>query len=103
MNVETILFKFPIGEILERFKPLIADVVAKEFEKHKLTLNAGPDDLLTRKEVTKLLGLSLPTITRYTKTGLLKGYRIGMHIRYKRKEVLEALQQISAFKNLRSS
>jgi len=51
-------------------------------------------ELITRKQVAKLLGVSLPTINSYTKTGKIKGYRIGNRIRYKRNEIENSLLQI---------
>ena len=52
--------------------------------------------LLTRKEVAKMLNISLPTLWAWTNKGILISYRIGNKIRYKENEVLEALQCINA-------
>lgn len=52
--------------------------------------------LLTRKEVAKMLDISLPTLWAWTNKGILISYRIGNKIRYKENEVLEALQCINA-------
>ena len=55
--------------------------------------------LLTRKEVAKLLKISLVTVHTWTKQGILKPYRIGNQVRYKETEVLQALTNASP-KNL---
>lgn len=47
--------------------------------------------LLTRAETARILQISLPTLHVYTKRGLIKSYRIGTKIRYKFKEIEEAL------------
>jgi excisionase family DNA binding protein len=52
--------------------------------------------LLTRKEVAKLLDISLPTLWAWTNKNILISYRIGNKIRYKENEVLEALQCINS-------
>ena len=52
--------------------------------------------LLTRKEVAKMLDISLPTLWAWTNKGILISYRIGNKIRYKENEILEALQCINA-------
>lgn len=52
--------------------------------------------LLTRKEVSKLLDVSLPTLWAWTNKGILVSYRIGNKIRYKQNEVLQALQRINS-------
>ena len=51
--------------------------------------------LLTRKEVAELLNISLPTLWAWTNKDLLQAYRIGNKIRYKKSEVLNALQRIN--------
>lgn len=56
-------------------------------------------DLISRKEVSKLLKLSLPTLHEYTKMGLLQSYRIGNRVLYKRKEVEQSLNQVMFQKN----
>ena len=56
----------------------------------------GKPILLTRKEVAKMLNISLPTLWAWTNKGILISYRIGNKIRYKENEVLEALQCINA-------
>ena len=43
-------------------------------------------DLLTKKEVCKLLQISLPTLNRYTKQGLTY-YKHGYFVRFKKKDV----------------
>ena len=51
--------------------------------------------LLTRKDVAKLLKISLVTVHTWTKQGILKPYRIGNQVRYKETEVLQALTNAS--------
>jgi excisionase family DNA binding protein len=52
------------------------------------------EELLTRKEVAQLLGITLPTLREWTKRGDVPGYYIGSRIRYKRSEVINSLAQI---------
>lgn len=51
-------------------------------------------ELITRKQAATLLSVSLPTVNDWTKTGKIKGYRIGSRIRYKRNEIENSLLQI---------
>jgi excisionase family DNA binding protein len=53
-----------------------------------------PTEFITRKQAANLLRVSLPTILDWTKTGKIKGYRIGSRIRYKRNEIENSLLQI---------
>lgn len=61
---------------------------------------ANPDNegYATRVEVAKLLRVSLPTLNEYTKSNLVKAYRIGNRVLYKRKEVEAVLTEISTAK-----
>lgn len=56
------------------------------------------EELLTRKQTAKLLGITLPTLRKYTCDGLIPGYRIGTRVRYKRSEVIGALQAMQVRK-----
>lgn len=62
-----------------------------------LNTNATPPkedtELLTRKKVAELLGITLPTLHNWTKKGVLKSYRLGTRLRYKKSEVMEALRK----------
>jgi excisionase family DNA binding protein len=72
------------NEILDRITPILQGV-------NKPTPNT---ELLTRKEASKLLGVSLPTLLDWTKTGKVTGYRIASRVRYKRSELENSLSQI---------
>lgn len=47
-----------------------------------------PEDFLTVKQLSKLLGVSLVTIHKWKKDGKLKFHRFGTRIRFKRNEIL---------------
>lgn len=71
-------------EILDRITPILQSVN-----------NSTPTtELLTRKEASKLLGVSLPTLLDWTNTGKIIGYRIASRVRYKRSELENSLAQI---------
>ena len=56
------------------------------------------DVLLTRAETSKMLSVSLVTLWDWTRKDLVPAYRIGNKVRYKKSEVLSALQQMNQFK-----
>ncbi len=58
------------------------------------------DRLITRKEVCQLLQISLVTVHNWTKKGILNPYRIGNKLRFKKSEVLEALQSVNSKDNI---
>ena len=55
-------------------------------------------DYLSRKEVAKLLKITLPTLHDWTKVGILKSYKIGTRVLYKENEVKETLEKVPSFK-----
>lgn len=81
----------------EDFKQLISDAVEEKFIKYQPQA-IKDKKYLTRKEVKELLKISLPTLNEYTKTGKLKGYRIGGRILYRTDEIQESLQAIETLK-----
>jgi excisionase family DNA binding protein len=55
----------------------------------------------TRKATAKKLGISLPTLNEYTKTGIIPAYRIGSRVRYKSNEIEKALLKVQSVKGRR--
>ena len=51
------------------------------------------DEFLTRKEVSELLGVSLVTLHKWDKKGILKPSRIGRRVRYLKSDVLNSLNK----------
>lgn len=81
----------------QQLKESILSDVRKELK--EIVLNFQPQKLpeyLTRKEVAKILKVSLVTLSDWNKKGVLKPYRLGNLIRYKRAEIDQALKIIYA-------
>lgn len=55
------------------------------------------DQLLTREETAKMLSVSLVTLWKFTKDDIIPAYRIGNRVRYKKGEVLQAMQKMNRF------
>lgn len=75
----------------------IEKIVERVFDKKLKSLSTPKEKelkLLTRKDTAKLLRISLPTLHDWTKTGIVKAYRIGNRVLYKLEEVKEALLKI---------
>ena len=53
--------------------------------------------LLTREETSKMLSVSLVTLWDWTRKDIIPAYRIGNKVRYKKHEVLQALQKMNKF------
>lgn len=57
------------------------------------------EKLLTREEVAEILSISLVTLWKYTKQSIIPAYRIGTKVRYKRKDVISALELMNNANN----
>ena len=90
------LFFSPISR--DELKQDVSEIVKKEVQNLLIVLQEtkhhSPSNYLTRKETAKRLGISLPTLNDWTKTGKIAGYRIASRIRYKEDELEAALTQI---------
>ena len=63
---------------------------------HTLQTNDN-DVLLTREETSNLLSVSLVTLWDWTRKDIIPAYRIGNKVRYKKSEILNALQKMNKF------
>ena len=57
---------------------------------------------LTRKETAQKLGISLVTLHKWTKNGIIKGHKINTRVRFKSEEVDKALKEIESLKYRRN-
>ena len=58
---------------------------------------------LTRKEVAEKLRITLVTVDKYTKAGIIKAYRIGGQIRYKAAEIDKSFEVVKTAKYKREA
>lgn len=77
---------------LKEAKAVIRDCINECLQENKP--NVPSPDLpryLTRKEVAKILGLSLPTLDRYNSLGLIQSKRIGNRVLFSDEDIQKAL------------
>jgi excisionase family DNA binding protein len=82
----------------EELKSMIDDSVIQAYQRMKSWEEAKKESLLSRQEAASLIGVSLPTLSEYTKTGKVKGYRLGGRIKYKKSELLVAMTAVEPLK-----
>jgi excisionase family DNA binding protein len=51
--------------------------------------NPQEDDFLTAKQTSKLLGVSIVSLHKWKKSGLIKYHRFGSRIRFRKSEILQ--------------
>lgn len=73
---------------IEELEDTIRKVITDSLRENQFSNSSVYDaDYLTRIETAKLLRVTLPTLSDWTKRGILNSYRMGSRIRYKRSEV----------------
>jgi excisionase family DNA binding protein len=78
-------------------KTLILDVLKENQSlmqsKEELSLNAKetPKKFYSRKETAEILGITLATLHKYTKDGVIDSHRIGSRVLYKYQDIESAL------------
>ena len=83
---------FPVS--LDELQELIESCVQKALEKHS---NNGVDldTIMDSAEICQEFGISLPTLIKYRKEGLIPFFNIGNRVRFKRRDLIGALGKIS--------
>lgn len=83
-----------IGQLLDS----IADKVAERV----LSALSGPNDkeprYYSRKETARILSMTLPTLARITKDGLITAKKVGNRILYEAEAIDEAVKERKTFK-----
>lgn len=88
-NQNLLLSSIPLNELIT----VISDTVKIEFEKQTHQTLKPETEFLSRKETSRILGISLVTLNDWSKRGLIPSYRISSRIRYKRAEVVESMSK----------
>jgi excisionase family DNA binding protein len=84
-NTQDLQFTLPIEKLTEAILEFIKPHLVREVVEVKQN-----DDYITRKEAATQLNLTLPTLSQYTKKGLLTSYKIGARVLYKKSEIESA-------------
>jgi excisionase family DNA binding protein len=85
---------------VDELKNLLSEVVRAELLNH-IPAPAEPfadfPELLTRRQTAQLLGVSLASLDNWTASGRLRKHRIGVSVRFRKSEVLNALSSLQKF------
>ena len=87
------------------FRALLSECVSETVKKEIASFINSPEppkQILTRQEAADFYNISLPTLHDYTKRNVVKAYRLGYKVRYKRQDLLDALNIIKVSGNAKS-
>ena len=71
------------------------ELIKEAISESKKLVREEPEEYLTREEASKILKVSLPTLWHWNNKGILKPYRLGNKIRYKKSELESCLIEIN--------
>jgi len=78
---------------MKDFKFMIGEVVREQLE--TLIPKKQPDTYyLSRAEAAAKLRITLSTLDKYSKAGIVQSYRVGGRIRYKSNEIEKSLSEV---------
>ncbi len=95
MGRTTLIENISTDELIESIRLVVKQEVAN------LQLQKSIPRYYTRKEVSDLLKITLPTLFEYTRAGKIKGNRIGNRVLYSEDEVMRAVKDIATIKYIR--
>ena len=96
---EQIFFSIP----LESFKDVIKATVFEALNSNqKIEEQDTKDKFLTRQETAKLLHISLTTLDTYTRLDLIKRYKVGNRVLYKKSDINDSLLEKISFIKFKS-
>lgn len=76
-----------------RFKNQIVGEISKKIADLEKRLPPAKSEWISRKQASVYLGVSLVTISDWTKRDILKAYRIGNRVRFKLSEIEDVLNR----------
>jgi excisionase family DNA binding protein len=82
------------GIITDAVSKTVSQAVSEEFNKRGIKEEKAYE-YLTRQEVAKKLGVTLPTLWDWTKKGKIQGAHIGSRVRYRASDVEAALKNMT--------
>ncbi|WP_438711438.1 helix-turn-helix domain-containing protein [Aquimarina muelleri] len=74
-----------VNQLEERFKIALGSIRAENTK-------SDSEELLTREQTAKLLSVSLPTLNKWSKLGILNSYHMGNRVYYKKQEIISTLE-----------
>ena len=89
---QLILSPITIGELKTVISETVANEVNRILAMHEK--KEAADDLLTRSETAKILGVSLVTLHMWVRDGKLPAYKINTRVRFKRDDITKFIYDV---------
>lgn len=85
-----------VGLSVQELEEIIRNVIKELLPDNSKNSNTAETniELVTRHEASKLINVSLPTLTKYVKQGIIPAHRIGNRVLFKKDEILYSLKNV---------
>ena len=100
MHNTVLTINIPLESLFIELEEKIEAAICKAIKAHSEVINNNniQVDLLSRKEACLLLGISLPTLSKYVASGKLPHSRIGKKVLFDKNLVFESLSKVKRTK-----
>jgi hypothetical protein len=72
----------------EELKPIISQILKKEFESLKEMIERGNiPHYLSRKDIVKMFGIDMSSVKNWRENGILQAYQIGGRVYFKASDI----------------
>lgn len=92
-KVNTVLIPMNADDFISWVVTAVREAVKTEFESRSFDSAEGLKPFLSRKEAAELLGVSLPTLNDWSKSGVVPSYKLGSRVRYRLSDIQTALRK----------
>ncbi len=99
----TLFTAISVEELKNMFGQIVEDKISNLLKQNSHHEDNQKEKYATREEISDRLRISLPTLNKLTKEGIIAGYRIGRRVLYNWNEVESVLQEITSTKYKRKA
>jgi excisionase family DNA binding protein len=89
---------FEQSDFEKAFESAFENAIIRAMKEHLNPPKANDLDMFTREQTAKKVCISLPTLHDWTLEGIIRAYRIGSRVLYKKEDINQALTLINPSK-----
>lgn len=85
--------KFNIEELLQMVTNGVREIVADEIRKALTDAKNAPKKMYSREEACRVLHITIPTLWKWEKQGVINGVRVNRRVLFSEDEIARVLKQ----------
>ena len=86
--------KMVIHLYAEELQAMIRECVEESLKGIRERLLAPPEEIMDSDQICHEFGISLPTLMKYRRDGIIPFFNVGTRVRFKRMEVMKAFEKL---------